>query len=204
MGSEMCIRDRLLSEVNVVDEINNWENAFATTFVEGVITYDINDYIALVDWKLTEKDADGNTTYKFPENTVPDLVYNTKQDYVDAGEPVDGSYVLIKNTHSGDNIIRSEMYHFINGADKLVFKEKATIELSEEVWLQRKFGHGFDVANFDVVPFDSGSENVISKLFDLLRTEIFINHHKVKYNNCLLYTSPSPRDLSTSRMPSSA
>ena len=26
----------------------------------------------------------------------------------------------------------------------------------------------------------------------------------VKYNDCLLYTSPSPRDLSTSRMPSSA
>ena len=26
----------------------------------------------------------------------------------------------------------------------------------------------------------------------------------VKYKNCLLYTSPSPRDLSTSRMPSSA
>ena len=25
-----------------------------------------------------------------------------------------------------------------------------------------------------------------------------------KHNNCLLYTSPSPRDLSTSRMPSSA
>ena len=25
-----------------------------------------------------------------------------------------------------------------------------------------------------------------------------------KYKNCLLYTSPSPRDLSTSRMPSSA
>ena len=26
----------------------------------------------------------------------------------------------------------------------------------------------------------------------------------VDYNDCLLYTSPSPRDLSTSRMPSSA
>ena len=25
-----------------------------------------------------------------------------------------------------------------------------------------------------------------------------------EFNNCLLYTSPSPRDLSTSRMPSSA
>ena len=27
---------------------------------------------------------------------------------------------------------------------------------------------------------------------------------KVAINDCLLYTSPSPRDLSTSRMPSSA
>eukprot|EP00831_Metopus_contortus_P020644 TRINITY_DN19124_c0_g1_i1.p3 TRINITY_DN19124_c0_g1~~TRINITY_DN19124_c0_g1_i1.p3 ORF type:complete len:133 (-),score=1.36 TRINITY_DN19124_c0_g1_i1:128-526(-) len=27
---------------------------------------------------------------------------------------------------------------------------------------------------------------------------------KLNYNTCLLYTSPSPRDLSTSRMPSSA
>ena len=33
-----------------------------------------------------------------------------------------------------------------------------------------------------------------------------INHLKLKYSPkvCLLYTSPSPRDLSTSRMPSSA
>ena len=27
---------------------------------------------------------------------------------------------------------------------------------------------------------------------------------EARFNNCLLYTSPSPRDLSTSRMPSSA
>ena len=27
---------------------------------------------------------------------------------------------------------------------------------------------------------------------------------KTKYNNCLLYTSPSPRDRTRSRMPSSA
>ena len=32
---------------------------------------------------------------------------------------------------------------------------------------------------------------------------LFLPHDKV-YQNCLLYTSPSPRDLSTSRMPSSA
>ena len=30
------------------------------------------------------------------------------------------------------------------------------------------------------------------------------NAHLLSYDSCLLYTSPSPRDLSTSRMPSSA
>ena len=32
----------------------------------------------------------------------------------------------------------------------------------------------------------------------------FINQINEEFNFCLLYTSPSPRDLSTSRMPSSA
>ena len=38
-----------------------------------------------------------------------------------------------------------------------------------------------------------------------LNIEAIRSHGKVwKYKGCLLYTSPSPRDLSTSRMPSSA
>ena len=39
-----------------------------------------------------------------------------------------------------------------------------------------------------------------------LESQIFNNLFKeaIKINGCLLYTSPSPRDLSTSRMPSSA
>ena len=41
---------------------------------------------------------------------------------------------------------------------------------------------------------------VISDSFDGVST---IKRHKMVYA-CLLYTSPSPRDLSTSRMPSSA
>ena len=35
------------------------------------------------------------------------------------------------------------------------------------------------------------------------RSEIQTNEYRV-YNNCLLYTSPSPRDRTRSRMPSSA
>ena len=35
-------------------------------------------------------------------------------------------------------------------------------------------------------------------------TQIFVPDTQAAYTACLLYTSPSPRDLSTSRMPSSA
>ena len=38
-----------------------------------------------------------------------------------------------------------------------------------------------------------------SSLFDVTMERLI-----PEFNNCLLYTSPSPRDLSTSRMPSSA
>jgi len=37
-----------------------------------------------------------------------------------------------------------------------------------------------------------------------LRGLVFDVHHRALVDTCLLYTSPSPRDLSTSRMPSSA
>ena len=35
-------------------------------------------------------------------------------------------------------------------------------------------------------------------------TPVLIQNNTLLLGNCLLYTSPSPRDLSTSRMPSSA
>ena len=40
----------------------------------------------------------------------------------------------------------------------------------------------------------------------MLRTEPKTSSHEkfVQYTNCLLYTSPSPRDATLSRMPSSA
>ena len=44
------------------------------------------------------------------------------------------------------------MYYFVNGADKLVYKEKATVQSSEEMWNQAKFGNGFDAIGFDVTP----------------------------------------------------
>ena len=39
---------------------------------------------------------------------------------------------------------------------------------------------------------------------DIIREELQETQDEAEFKNCLLYTSPSPRDLSTSRMPSSA
>ena len=51
----------------------------------------------------------------------------------------------------------------------------------------------------------SCGQNLFSKLFDRkTATEVLIEGHSSYNHLCLLYTSPSPRDLSTSRMPSSA
>ena len=51
-------------------------------------------------------------------------------------------------------------------------------------------------------------ENIIMRLFvsdtDSFIEEVSEEVRRDRLYNCLLYTSPSPRDLSTSRMPSSA
>ena len=44
----------------------------------------------------------------------------------------------------------------------------------------------------------------INDPYELLAEVIADNERLRQFINCLLYTSPSPRDLSTSRMPSSA
>ena len=50
----------------------------------------------------------------------------------------------------------------------------------------------------------SGWVDILSKYNTLIMFD-YTGHGKTSCpNNCLLYTSPSPRDLSTSRMPSSA
>ena len=56
----------------------------------------------------------------------------------------------------------------------------------------------------NVVPFKMGV-----KLFDNANQPKFsyfsdIDDHMMEFNDCLLYTSPSPRDRQKSRMPSSA
>ena len=56
-------------------------------------------------------------------------------------------------------------------------------------------------------PFDTEESNFVvelSKTHNVIYSHIDYGQDFYDYQPCLLYTSPSPRDLSTSRMPSSA
>jgi len=174
--------NELLSEINLISEVTNWEPVFRTTFRNGNVTYDINPYWNLVDWRLVERDSADRITYSYDLSTVADETVDRFADFQNITERPIGTYILVKTVPSADGINRPEMYYWTANGPVLVWKSKATIALSEEIWNQSKFGHGFDASPFDILPWDSGSSNVISKLFDLLRKHIFIGRHKIKYN----------------------
>ena len=51
---------------------------------------------------------------------------------------------------------------------------------------------------------DTGRKATTEKQVGQVHMPQVRNNQRVMFKSCLLYTSPSPRDLSTSRMPSSA
>ena len=72
-----------------------------------------------------------------------------------------------------------------------------------------------DLMKHEIISEKMGGENVfvnvsaktkegLDELLDTIQLQAEIMELKSNPNSCLLYTSPSPRDLSTSRMPSSA
>ena len=70
------------------------------------------------------------------------------------------------------------------------YKEYELLRIAEQIGLVKKSGSWYTYN-------ETKGQGFMSLV------EVFENDKKL-YNDCLLYTSPSPRDLSTSRMPSSA
>ena len=83
--------------------------------------------------------------------------------------------------------------NFVANAVKVTIGPKA-----KNVVLERKFGSPDIVRDGATVAKEIEIENPISNLGAKLIEQV------ASKTNCLLYTSPSPRDNTTSRMPSSA
>ena len=100
-----------------------------------------------------------------------------------------------------------KLQRILNRLQKLHPKE-IDLSLDRIKNLCKKLGNPQDEIKCIQVCGTNGKGSTISFLRSILREanikcNVYTSPH-VKSINCLLYTSPSPRDLSTSRMPSSA
>ena len=84
-----------------------------------------------------------------------------------------------------------EMYSICDGLDPFSYAR------AREIYMAGEFGHKVadDYSGEDAIDENGKPVEYKSTIADKIQGT---------YNGCLLYTSPSPRDLSTSRMPSSA
>ena len=77
---------------------------------------------------------------------------------------------------------------------------------SKQQALSKEAKEGITIIKSKIVPKEMSSQMQICEIItDSIEVDILkVSTNKIHPNTCLLYTSPSPRDLSTSRMPSSA
>eukprot|EP00831_Metopus_contortus_P022730 TRINITY_DN2044_c0_g1_i4.p2 TRINITY_DN2044_c0_g1~~TRINITY_DN2044_c0_g1_i4.p2 ORF type:complete len:112 (-),score=31.83 TRINITY_DN2044_c0_g1_i4:23-358(-) len=94
-----------------------------------------------------------------------------------------------RRVHGGVQILKVRLL------DMGLFKREANIETSTEI----------GISEIKEKVNDSLDNHQINMKTSFKRKNLLLFDVKdIKYIICLLYTSPSPRDLSTSRMPSSA
>ena len=100
-----------------------------------------------------------------------------------------------------DGVSYSCAEQFMMAEEVRLFKDRRAVELimsSPDPSTHKRIGRG--VCNFASAVWDREKQNaVLSGNYAK-----FTQNPAMKHHLCLLYTSPSPRDLSTSRMPSSA
>lgn len=161
----------ILQNIVIVTYTPHWETVLSATFVEGDVTYNLSKYWNYVDYV--------DPSYEVSD--IPDMTVVDSLDEIttplEAGMTV---YVRKADCGTGDN---PEIYRVNDDlTTTLVWKKRGTIRFSDELWDSSKFGEGFDTAGYDSRGYDSSIENIISKLFDVLRNDVFIREYKHLYN----------------------
>ena len=126
-------------------------------------------------------------------------------------DKVDLKTDLAKNINVEEPILKENPNRFalfpIQHSDiwEMYKKQEASIWTAEELDLSPDLHDWANKLNDDeryfikhILAFFAASDGIVNENL----AENFLS--EVQYTDCLLYTSPSPRDLSTSRMPSSA
>jgi len=174
--------NNLLKDICIVNDIIGWDIKFNQNFVEGLVTYKISKYWTFVDW-IRRTYNNGKLVYEYNINNIPDYTVNSAIELESISIDIEeGSTAYVRQSIGNDGQNRPEVYKFENNSWTLQWKKNGTIELSEELWNQSKFGNGFDVIGFDVDGFDNDTSNVLIRIFDLLRDTIFVGQYQLLYN----------------------
>ena len=174
MGSEMCIRDRDLSKGAVLEK--------------GCV------YIAEISEHLNLNESISASANPKSSTGRLDIFTRLIVDYANEFEFVQSGYkgpLYIEISPRTFSVLvssgtRLNQIRFRKG--NYLLSDTQTIDLHNEVSLISGYDGSLDIRDGIPLSIDlSGGSNGL-----------------IGYRACLLYTSPSPRDLSTSRMPSSA
>ena len=149
--------------------------------------------------------------FAFSEATVPRITLITRKAY-------GGAYDVMNSKHIGADINFAWPSAEIavmgaKGASEIIFKKEIKAAEDPAAKLKEKeqeyadlFANPYSAAErgfIDEVIYPRETRRKVIRAFSMLQNKVAKLPRK-KHGNCLLYTSPSPRDLSTSRMPSSA
>ena len=179
MGSEMCIRDRLKGGVATAAA------AGASTLAAPAIAQERIEIAMVATWPRDFPGL-GTGAQRFAQRLSDISDGRFQVEYFAAGERV-GAFDSFDEVASGN----AQMYH-----------------AADYYWKGKHPGWAY----FTAVPFGLTYTEMNAwirfaggqELWDELAAESGLKNMMCGSTGCLLYTSPSPRDLSTSRMPSSA
>jgi hypothetical protein len=146
------------------------------------VTYKTNKYWSFADW-IRRTYNNGALVYEYNTNIVPDYTVNSSIELESISIDIqEGATAYVRVSIGSDGQNRPEVYKFENNQWILQWKKNGTIALSEELWNESKFGNGFDAIGFDIGGFDNHTSNILARIFDSLRNNIFIGQYQVLYN----------------------
>ena len=221
----MCIRDRNNSsnvdsdgdgisdelETIVAVKAPNWVDDFDGDGIADAS--DPNsmtpDFPMITTWRVGDPGfGDGDNTITLPFRTG--FAYNATVDWGDGNSDVITAWDQLETTHTyaaaGDYTVTisgtAEAWFFNNAGDK--DKIISVTQLGELGWtnFENAFFGCTNLATFTPGITDTSSVTNMKSMF--FGASSLTSLDLSSFNTCLLYTSPSPRDATLSRMPSSA
>lgn len=161
----------LLSKINIVNNITLWNKVLDSEITVDNKTYKVSDYWKFIDWK----DINYDSTKKV------DKIVNFKEELSDIASPIQGYKVKVNYAYIYNNEYNYSIYEYDYGVWKITYKQRATIQLIDELWNTFITGAGWDTAAWDRTEWDNVPAIILQSIFDTLKNDIFVENYEYMY-----------------------